>query len=86
MRRSGNGHEDPALNSNRCSRRQWHEQLGGLTPQELAVVAASLADIADRLEAIKARLERLRAAAQVSVPSTSRSTFDSRSSMRPRSS
>ena len=58
----------------------------GLTPEQLAVIAVSLAELAGRVESIRQRLAVLEAAVQSSRGSTICSTRDSRSSTRPRSS
>lgn len=57
-----------------------------LTAEQLAVIAASLAELACRIENFRHRLSVLNAAVQASSGSTSRSTRDSRSSTRSRSS
>ena len=59
---------------------------GHLSSEELAVVAASLQELAHRLEGFRQRLAVLDAAAQASSGSTSRSTRARRSSTRSRSS
>lgn len=55
-----------------------------LTPAELAVIAVSLREVADRLEGFRQRLAVLDAAVQASSGSTSRSTRAMRSSIRSR--
>jgi hypothetical protein len=57
-----------------------------LTREELAVVAASLHALARQLDGFRGRLSALEASAQVSSGSTCRSTRDSRSPKRSRSS
>jgi hypothetical protein len=57
-----------------------------LSPEELAVIAASLRELADRLDGFRQRLAALEITVQASSGSTTRSTRASRSSMRPRSS
>ena len=59
---------------------------GRLTPEQLAVVAAGLAEVAGRLDGFRRRLSVLGVAIQASSGSTSRSTRASRSSTRSRSS
>lgn len=56
-----------------------------LSPEELAIIAASLRELADRLDGFRQRLSALETAVQASG-STTRSTRASRSSIRPRSS
>jgi len=58
----------------------------GLTPEELAVVTAGLRQLAGRLDRIRGRLGELEQAAQSWSGSTRRSTRDSRSPKRSRSS
>jgi hypothetical protein len=57
-----------------------------LSPEELAIIAASLRELADRLDGFRQRLSALETAVQASSGSTTRSTRASRSSIRPRSS
>jgi hypothetical protein len=57
-----------------------------LTPEELAVIAASLRELADRLDEFRQRLAVLDTAVQAPSGSTTRSTRVRRSSIRSRSS
>jgi hypothetical protein len=57
-----------------------------LTPGELAVVTGELRRLARRVEVFRARLDKLARAAQSGSGSTSRSTRESRSPKRSRSS
>jgi hypothetical protein len=57
-----------------------------LRPDELAIVTASLRDLALRLSGLRARLAAVEAAVQRSSGTTSRSSRDSRSPNRSRSS
>ncbi len=57
-----------------------------LTSEELAVIAASLRELADRLDEFRQRLAVLDTAVQASSGSTTRSTRVRRSSIRSRSS
>ena len=74
------------------SSRKWDSrdappaQAGHLSSAELAVIAASLQELADRLQGFQQRLAVLDAAVQASSGSTIRSTRASRSSTRSRSS
>jgi hypothetical protein len=76
--------------SGQAARRRGGEALGvlsaRLTQKELAVVAASLRELAGRLDQFRGRLGELEAAAQPRSGRTSRSTRDSRSPKRSRSS
>ncbi len=58
----------------------------GLAPEELAVVVAGLRQVARRLESFRGRLDELERAVQSRSGSTSRSTRESRSPTRSRSS
>jgi hypothetical protein len=57
-----------------------HLPMEQLTEQELAVVAASLAEAGRRLDGLRERLARLQLAVEVSSGNTCRSTRPSRSS------
>jgi hypothetical protein len=57
-----------------------YRPLGQLTEEELAVVAASLAEAGRRLDGLRERLARLQLAVEVSSGKTCRSTRPSRSS------
>jgi hypothetical protein len=59
---------------------------GQLTPEQLAVIAAALAELAGRVDQVRHHLSVLDAAIQASPGSTSRSMRDRRSSTRSRSS
>ncbi len=59
---------------------------GQLTPEQLAVIATALAELAGRVDGFQRRLKVLDAAVQASSGSTSCSTRDRRSSTRLRSS
>jgi hypothetical protein len=61
-------------------------RAGLLTPQERAVVIASLQELARRIDGFRDRLSALEAASQLSPGSTRRSSRDSRSPKRSRSS
>jgi hypothetical protein len=57
-----------------------------LRPDELTIVTASLRELARRLDGLRARLAAVEAAVQLSSGKTSRSSRDSRSPIRSRSS
>ncbi len=72
--------------SSRCASPAPALRAGRLTQHELAVVAASLRELGRRLDRFRARVDALEAAVQFPPGRTSRSTRDSRSAKRSRSS